>query len=613
MAVVYLIGKLMTESWIPFVKVANRLGDILIDQAPKVANGAWKNIEFIVSKGLPQYIEANNARCEFIRTLLNRDKPVPIDAAFVEPNFRIDEEVLSAGKLLERIYQGPQRTIVTGPAGGGKSVFLKHSFRRVIEHGYTYYPIFFELRELNFDKVEEFDLEKSLFDSIEVVCEGFLHSQFVFGLKRGAFYLLLDGFDEVSQNLRDSLQEQLCRMSRKYPLVPIIMTSRPGDGFVSWEGFTEAHLEPFSKEQASEFIAKIDFGKARKVEFLEALNSTLYERHQSFLSNPLLASMMLLTYDEYGDIPAKRHVFFEKCFQVLLREHDVSKGRYRRKFYTGLDYQEMEELFKFFCTYSYLERQFSFNNSTMKSYIGDAIEAVEVKVDVSDVVRDFCESISIMQRDGSHFEFAHRSFQEYFFARFVVEDREHSLAEKIGELPSVWLFDDTVDMISDMNMGYFCRGFLLPEAKRLLSELSDVDVLKRPSSVLIKFFNKVADGSKTGQAHYYIELNGERKTPQIRNHFILRHLLKRAERLDDDFVDFDFPKLSDSQKNMLAERGNYGFRVHHTNDKYLLELGCHEYAQWLRENIASFVVDLERSSVAKKSKLANRMRARAKG
>ena len=222
---------------------------------------------------------------------------------------------------------------------------------------------------------------------------------------------------------------------------------------------------PFDLEKVTEYISKLRFDEEKKKDFLADLEGGLFEKNMDFLSNPLLSAMMLLTYDSYGEIPEKRHIFYAKCFDVLAREHDASKGRYKRELLSALTMDQLESVFMFFCAFSYADRQFSFSLQEMESYVAKATEACGIEVEVALVVRDFREAISIMELVGLTYEFAHRSFQEYFYAKFVVNDRKLSLYEKVGWLCRSSFLDDTIGMIADMDRPYFEDEFLLPSVR----------------------------------------------------------------------------------------------------------------------------------------------------
>lgn len=169
-------------------------------------------------------------------------------------------------------------------------------------------------------------LVSQIYESIQECCESFTKAQFDYGLKSGAFYLLLDGYDELNQDIREQVSEDINALARNSSKCAIVVTSRPSDEFVSWEGFSEAKLLPFDLEKVVEYIKKLKFDEEKKSDFLADLETGIFESNKDFLSNPLLSAMMLLTYDSFGEIPEKRHIFYAKCFDVLARERAMTES-----------------------------------------------------------------------------------------------------------------------------------------------------------------------------------------------------------------------------------------------------------------------------------------------
>ncbi|SEL40728.1 NACHT domain-containing protein [Pacificibacter marinus] len=549
---------------------------------------------------------------------IRRDSPTPLTDVYVPPNFKIDRNTLSAQELTELIGANLQRTVVTGLAGSGKSVFLKYLFRKSIEDGYTYYPIFFELRSLN--SVNKKSLKEQIFESVQNYATGFTKQQFEFGLRRGSFYLIIDALDETSIDLKSEISDEICDISRKYPKCPVVLTSRPSEEFYAWEGFTTAHLLPFNKTQCLEYIGKIHFDDIKKTEFLEALRESLFEEHEEFVSNPLLAAMMLLTYDEYGEIPARRHVFFEKCFQVLLREHDVSKSRYRRQFHSGMDYAELETALRHFCVLSYLDRKFSFKHEEILNTIGDALADLGFEVDPNNLLQDLTKSISILQKDGDYFEFVHRSFQEYFYAKFVVSDREFTLEEKLKEFLKV---DDVIDMVIDMDRGYFETSFLLPRVRKLNRQFAKIDPEQKPDLIMNKFFANSSCGKK--QRHdeddlppfyvtYSVSHEEREYEPRGLNLQVYWYLLKNHSDLRPHSYKEDTPNkevildiFNTTEQNAGSPRTNIPLRAHNRNK--LIQLGAGKFAKRVKDSLAELEVRLERTTSKRSSSLSGKLRA----
>ena len=554
----------------------------LIDKISfRLAKDKYDVIKFSLAKGLPNYLAANYAKCETLKTLLNRNDPIALEACFVAPDFKLKRKIISSTDFLDYINQSNGKVVISGLAGSGKSVFLKYSFRNVIEEGYSYYPIFFELRSLNGLPPKDGFLISEIYRSIKSSCDSFTRAQFNHGLKKGAFYFLLDGFDELKQEIREQVSSEIEALARNHRKCAILVASRPSSDFVSWEGFSEAALLPFDLEKAVEYISKLSFDEDKKKDFLEDLQGGLFEKNKDFLSNPLLSAMMLLTYDSFGEIPEKRHTFYSKCFEVLAREHDASKGRYKRELFSDMAMDQLEKVFMFFCAISYVERQFSFDENQMKKYVSDAISSCGVDARVDAVIRDFRESISIMELVGLNYEFAHRSFQEYFYAKFVVTDRKLSLENKVGWLSNSWVADDTLEMIADMDKTYFEDEFLLPHTKSLDVKLSKIDPDSNPAGVLSQFFSSMHIGDfkdrddKEEEPHIYYTVS------KGRNRFFLHQaMLKYRDEISWKPIESSAGRKRKSKRQHSILKREFGgeIKLHHTNNKKLIKIAVSGFA-----------------------------------
>lgn len=559
----------------------------------KFAKDKYENIKIKLNIGLPSYLTANYAKCQTIKTLLNRNNPVQLEDCFVAPKFLINKKTCSSEQLLNQINEDSKKVIITGLAGSGKTIFLKYAFKKLVTTGQSYYPFFYELRLLNRRTVKPGMLLDAIYESISTYCPEFTRTQLEYGLKSGAFYFLLDGFDEISQEIREQISEEILIISRKHSKCAVLVSSRPADEFVAWEGFVEASLLPFDLDQSTDYIRKLDFDNERKQDFISDLQAGLFEKNRDFLSNPLLAAMMLLTYDSYGEIPEKRHIFYSKCFDVLAREHDSSKGRYKRELFSKLTMDQLERAFMFFCSITYVEREFSFTSDQMRKFVTEATAACGIVADIDDVIKDFRESISIIELDGLVYEFAHRSFQEYFYAKFVITDRKLKLDSKINWLISGFSSDDAVEMIADMDRIYFEDEYLLPKVKKLNTKLEKIDPIKKPSSVLSLFFSRIhtdslseADRQNNAKSIYYTHLN-----PANMFLFHAAYKMFKIEMLSE----FEQTDEEEQEKFVMILEEKYGgeIKIHHQNNEKLREVGVHNFADRLKCVINKFTLHLE--------------------
>ena len=108
-------------------------------------------------------------------------------------------------------------------------------------------------------------------------------------------------------------------------------------------------------------IHKIPYDENIKALFVKKLDTGLYETHKEFLRNPLLTLMMLITLEQFAEIPAKIHLFYEHAFEALFRWHDVTKsGGFQRKRHVSIALDDYRRLFSYFCTISYMKEAFRF-------------------------------------------------------------------------------------------------------------------------------------------------------------------------------------------------------------------------------------------------------------
>src|SRR6185503_8614326 len=125
-------------------------------------------------------------------------------------------------------------------------------------------------------------------------------------------------------------------------------------------------------DQACELVQKLPFESEFTSKFLKDLRDTLFAKHNSFLSNPLLLSIMLLTYGQSADIPNKLNVFYNQAYEALFQRHDALKGAFQRDRSTGLDIQDFAKVFAAFSLQTYDKRVFQMSKTQAIDYLEGA-------------------------------------------------------------------------------------------------------------------------------------------------------------------------------------------------------------------------------------------------
>lgn len=400
-------------------------------------------------------------KCMEIKTILSDKKTEKMLSLYVDQNFEVDDVSVDQYSLVEKVKKGCA-SVVTGTGGGGKSMFMRYLWLSFFEDSRGKIPFFLELRQLNFythNNISDF-----IFHSIIKSGSSISQASFNRALKAGEFVLFLDGFDEINHDQRPKVEEMILQLRSSNPAVTIIVTSRPDERFKGWHQFDTYSVKPLNRNQVVELISKAPYDEEHINRFLKKLD-ILYETHETFLTTPLLAYMMLLTFSYNQDIPKRMFLFYEQAFEALYMRHDLTKGGYKRKLYTGMERQELVRLISYFCLISYYEQNFEFSDEDLNKTIDSSKSMENCSVSNEAFINDLLESLCLLKREGITYSFTHRSFQEYFAANCIARVASRRL-EKLFASFSGRYTDSVLQMVYDINVDLFRGGYLVPMRKK---------------------------------------------------------------------------------------------------------------------------------------------------
>lgn len=184
---------------------------------------------------------------------------------------------------------------------------------------------------------------------------------------------------------------------------------------------------------------------------------------------------MLLTYEEFAEIPQKMHVFYGQAFDTLFRRHDAQKEQFDRDTYSNLAREDFKTCFAAFCALSYLTQQFSFDDGALLRVATRAVEYARQtsdnfnNVNGTQLIADLRESVCMLQPDGTETTFVHRSFQEYFAADFAVNANGKD-KRRILDQYAVRAGDSVLPMALEMSRGAVEQEWVLPSLESLETE-----------------------------------------------------------------------------------------------------------------------------------------------
>lgn len=430
--------------------------------------------------GFSRFLERNLKQVSKIKTLLNPTKPVHLESAFVSPLVEFDSEPISEDKFLKEIEKN-KFVVLTGMGGSGKSVFLKHLFIRYYNEGRGRIPFLIELRNLPSQNT----LREYIHSLLRGISSRFDEGLFDYSLKSGKFIFLFDGFDEVESARATDVATQILDLTYAFDKNLFVVSGRPDTIYQSWNEFHVAKMLGFSKKQAIKLIENLQYDRKAKSALIAKIKKDgLYNTHSSYLANPLLCTIMLLTFDQVADIPNKMHLFYSQTFDVLFYKHDATKGTaFKRKFATDLTIDDFRNVLAAYSSFTYLDIGPTMDRSEAVSAAKKSLQLCRFDERPQDFVSDLCLSVSILIKEGDHYSYIHRSFQEYFCAVFLSTQympRWGELVEKIAtEKPA----DSVIHLLRDINRNKYEKEFLLPRISAWCDELRTIDVEKNPTKV----------------------------------------------------------------------------------------------------------------------------------
>lgn len=411
--------------------ILEKYAEPMVSKIADFTKSEWEKFKIDSDIAFLLYLENAYSKYSKIKTILYRTEPKYIYDFFEYPNIIKEKKHRIDSSDVNNLLSISHFLIVQGTGGIGKSTFMKHLFINELEKK-DYIPIFIELKDLN-DLEKDYEIGDLVLDKLNTLGSNIDKKYLEYAFKSGCFLFLLDGYDEIISSKKNIFLKKITDFCDKYSENHFILSSRPYSEFIEFQRFTVLKLLLFSKQQALSLISKIDYDEAIKSRFHKALEESLYNKHKSFASNPLLLNIMLLTFDNYAEIPEKLHLFYANAFDTLYSKHDATKGGYKRELKSKLSFDSFKKVFSNFCFITYYQGKVEFTYDELTLFLKKS-KMKSIEFDIEAYIDDLINSICVIFNEGLTYSFTHRSFQEYFTAVFLKELSDNNFRKMSMEL-----------------------------------------------------------------------------------------------------------------------------------------------------------------------------------
>lgn len=236
--------------------------------------------------------------------------------------------------------------------------------------------------------------------------------------------ILLDGFDELDNEMRGVVFEEVRELSVALRSTRIILTSRPADFPGRLDNTLMFEINPLSGVQIQKLVHLWFSGeeerKRTEAGFISALEASPYS---DLSKRPLTLANLCLVYEKYGSLPDMPISIYRKIINLLLEEWSTERSVERRSRYARFDAHRKRD-FLSSLAYELLKMRGSaltFSTYDLEAIYGNISRKFRLPRGEAGEVAEEIESHTglVVRASYEQYEFSHRSLQEFLVASYL--------------------------------------------------------------------------------------------------------------------------------------------------------------------------------------------------
>jgi formylglycine-generating enzyme required for sulfatase activity/energy-coupling factor transporter ATP-binding protein EcfA2 len=511
---------------------------------------------------------------------------------------------LTPAEAMIRAFKKHRLLLVIGDPGSGKTTLLKYYAVNCLNKKYRdfgfkddVFPIYFPLRELDFDKEnnEPVLLPQSLAKWSKRHLLNITTDQFHDWLHKRKTLVLLDGLDEISsKEQRRKVYRWVKDMCTGLKNACFVVTSR-ATGYRKLDGIElevphlRADIMDFSPEQQEVFLKKwfravfssglppeemgeqewkekqLKLADQQSQDIVEFLNQEDNKAVQELAAIPMLLQIMAIIWKEREFLPRTRSALYDTALNYLLEYRDRQK-----RIAPVLPAEEARLVLMPTALWMQEELQ---KDEAPKKVTHEKMQPILDKLGKRPQAQDFCENLRdraglIVDYDRENYIFRHKSFREFLSALQLVKDsnRENRVEILVEYFKEDWWEESLRFFISKSNdklFDRFMRAFFKSKVSRELDAhqqtlLQDLvkEVPRRRIDALVECLN--SEHLNNNQKRYVMDCLKTIGTPEAVGALITVTNKDKGDKIILDFArDFAAELTKDFQRiEEIAKKGS---------------------------------------------------------
>lgn len=414
------------------------------------------------------YLLKTIEKCSVMNTLIFPNQQIQIEEIY-QPLTLIDNNLKQQEKIKivsfpKELFDKYNKVLISDSGGMGKSTLSRYICLQTIKENRAI-PIFIELRKISSQNTIIDELLKQL-NSIDKIFD----KDFVFKLlKLGEFLIILDGFDEIANDEKESVTQDIKDFVFNCNKNYFLLTSRPEGAISTFGDFKITNIKGLRNPEAFELLQRFDkLGGANICQSLISEIKGVNSQVKEFLVNPFLVSLLYKTYAFKRDIPSRKSTFYNEVYTALFQAHDLSKDSYKRDKNSKLDIQDFRLVLREFANLTAKTGEIEYEHQKAIQYISECKQKLSfLNFKEVSYVEDLLTTVPIFTDEGNYIKWSHKSFQDYFAAEYITYHAKKGLIINHLIEKDVRKYQNIIDLVIELDPNLI-RHYVLP---RLLKDL----------------------------------------------------------------------------------------------------------------------------------------------